>query len=151
MNTASSPHIAVSPALDWQLQELELILGRVETTPHPQHQAIFLPAHGPSSSRNFVSPIKQELSFKNIIRISFTISHQSCTSTLTKNWIIQDCLSPVLAVLFLNLFSLIFCWFSSFPRNYFHCSSLPSPQTIVHTQNHGLLKTRRALPNTGFV
>lgn len=48
---------------------------------------------------------------------------------------IPDRLSLVLFALFFCLFffPLMFCWFSSFPKNYFHCFLLPSPQTIMHT------------------
>lgn len=139
----------LSPALDWEAQKLGSDLGSLET--NPQHRAVFFSArtaHSSSSSRNFVSPIRQEPSLKTSLE-----SHYYQPPKLHKE---KKSPSKTASLLFSLLsfwiyFFLLLCWFCSFPRNYFHCSSPPSPQTIVHTQSCVLLKARRTLPNTGFL
>lgn len=125
----------LSPVLDREAQKLGSVLGRLET--NPQHRAIFFSAHtahSSSSSRNFVSPIRQEPSLKTSLESHY---FQPPKLHKEKKKPIQDCLSLVLFALFLNLF------FSSYFADFVHSQGIIS--TAPHRQVPKQLCTHRAV------
>lgn len=123
----------LSPVLDGEAQKLGSVLGRLET--NPQHRVIFFSAHtahSSSSSRNFVSPIRQEPSLKTSLESHY---FQPPKLHKEKKKPIQDCLSLVLFALFLNLFFPLTLLILFIPKELFPLLlTAKSPNNCAHTE-----------------
>lgn len=125
----------LSPVLDGEAQKLGSVLGRLET--NPQHRAIFFSAHtahSSSSSRNFVSPIRQEPSLKTSLE-----SHYFQPPKLHKG---KKKAHPRLP-LSCSLCSLFKSIFSSYFADFVHSQGIIS--TAPHRQVPKQLCTHRAV------